>query len=1028
MATLATPKEAFAHLRPACVGLTRTPTVESVGRLEARLRAVGGAALQELQEYVLFPLRFTLKTPGPKREGLVRRTVECLTSVLSATRVREPALLTELLAELCLCLAPRAPRRPAAASEELQLAVAAALGALVRSAEGRAALALVRPPARPHLGFAVWLLLGLAEREGPGAVRAAALDALPALLLQGDCPGHPRGPAEREEAAAASAAFLPGVASALARIVAGDPRQGHAVVVGALRAFSRTVAAAMADGRAEGPPPGAAERLAVLAERIAAAAAPHPHWRVRAELADLAGRLLGACRRSLEAAAGPLLGALAALAADEHPDVRARGLAALPAEAAPTDGLWTGLHGLAAALPRLLGSGDDRRERAALLRLVGYLRLLGPGLPAFLRSGPHLRRLASALVQAVDPAPAGPAGVEEEGEGGAGGGGRGAAGAAPLLLLACRLVGRGGDLYLLADHFTDLYVRTPALRTQAAAVLNQLVAGAAGLGLDPPDRAAGGAAPEELRDVAASVLEEYTARDRWWPDAAGGGARAAAAAVRQLRVQLEGVGLLAEALGPGFRPLLPRALYPLLEKAGDRAGPVRRAAGAALEAVGRACGYASARELVGRNADYLADGVALGLRRGVGGAGVLAALLGTAGPEALPLLDEVAAAALRGLERSPLDRAALDALDALDALLRALGRAGGRGPGGRARRGVTEAGEGEDGGGRRAGTTPPPPVATGCPFSVVARWFPEEEEAEPGAGAGPPAPPTPTAEEIERFVLDYLREKDVAEGLVPDSPGEGEEAPPPAEGERGDGRRDGETPLPPQIRIAEDVMERCVHLLSDPDLPVRLKVLDVLRNCVVVLRCHDRLLLPLVHRAWPPLVRRLTDDDPLAVLGAFEALRTLGRHCGDFLRNRFSKDVLPKLTDSLVARAPVSGRAGPVYPRTLAFKIQLALLLGLGPLCVKLDLDERDLNRVAASCLTYLSARQPVKLQEAAKSVFRQLMRADPDATWLVLNDVHCPADYRPPDPRLRPVALRGRGLPRDACAANVAQLLGELR
>uniref|UniRef100_A0A6I8PGY4 TELO2 interacting protein 1 n=1 Tax=Ornithorhynchus anatinus TaxID=9258 RepID=A0A6I8PGY4_ORNAN len=974
MATLATPKEAFAHLRPACVGLTRTPTVESVGRLEARLRAVGGAALQELQEYVLFPLRFTLKTPGPKREGLVRRTVECLTSVLSATRVREPALLTELLAELCLCLAPRAPRRPAAASEELQLAVAAALGALVRSAEGRAALALVRPPARPHLGFAVWLLLGLAEREGPGAVRAAALDALPALLLQGDCPGHPRGPAEREEAAAASAAFLPGVASALARIVAGDPRQGHAVVVGALRAFSRTVAAAMADGRAEGPPPGAAERLAVLAERIAAAAAPHPHWRVRAELADLAGRLLGACRRSLEAAAGPLLGALAALAADEHPDVRARGLAALPAEAAPTDGLWTGLHGLAAALPRLLGSGDDRRERAALLRLVGYLRLLGPGLPAFLRSGPHLRRLASALVQAVDPAPAGPAGVEEEGEGGAGGGGRGAAGAAPLLLLACRLVGRGGDLYLLADHFTDLYVRTPALRTQAAAVLNQLVAGAAGLGLDPPDRAAGGAAPEELRDVAASVLEEYTARDRWWPDAAGGGARAAAAAVRQLRVQLEGVGLLAEALGPGFRPLLPRALYPLLEKAGDRAGPVRRAAGAALEAVGRACGYASARELVGRNADYLADGVALGLRRGVGGAGVLAALLGTAGPEALPLLDEVAAAALRGLERSPLDRAALDALDALDALLRAL------------------------------------------------------EEAEPGAGAGPPAPPTPTAEEIERFVLDYLREKDVAEGLVPDSPGEGEEAPPPAEGERGDGRRDGETPLPPQIRIAEDVMERCVHLLSDPDLPVRLKVLDVLRNCVVVLRCHDRLLLPLVHRAWPPLVRRLTDDDPLAVLGAFEALRTLGRHCGDFLRNRFSKDVLPKLTDSLVARAPVSGRAGPVYPRTLAFKIQLALLLGLGPLCVKLDLDERDLNRVAASCLTYLSARQPVKLQEAAKSVFRQLMRADPDATWLVLNDVHCPADYRPPDPRLRPVALRGRGLPRDACAANVAQLLGELR
>ncbi|XP_038606001.1 TELO2-interacting protein 1 homolog [Tachyglossus aculeatus] len=990
MATFATPKEAFAHLRPACVGLTRAPTAESVGRLEERLRAVDDAALQQLQEYVLFPLRFALKTPGPKREGLVLRTVACLTSVLSATCVRRPALLPELLSELCLCLAPGDPRRPApAASEELQLAVMAALRALVHAAYGDVVVALVRPPARPHLGFAVSLLLGLAERaEGSGAVRAAALDALLTLLLLCDCPGHPWGPAERAEAAEAAAAFLPGVASALARIVGGDPRQGHRVVVRALRAFSRMAGAAMDDGRAEGPPPGAAERLAVLAERIADAAVPHPHWRVRAELADLAGHLLGGCRRSLAAAAGPLLGALAALAGDENPAVRARGLAALPAEAAPTDGLRTGLHGLAAALPRLLGSGDDRRTRAALLRLLGYLRLLGPGLPAFLRCGPHLRRLASTLLQALEPDPAvPPGGLEERGGGAWGSPARGfrlldPAGAAPLLLEACRLLGRRGDLYLLADHFTDLYVRTPALRTQAAAVLNQLVAGAAGLGLDPADRAAGGASPVELRDVAASVLEEYTGRANWWLDTADGGARAVAANVRQLCVQLEGVGVLAEALGAGFRPLLPRALYPLLEKAGDRAGPVRRAAGGALEAVGRACGYASARDLVGRNADYLADGVALGLRRGVGGAGVLGAVLDAAGPAVLPLLDEVTAAALRGLDRAPpgLDRAALDALDALDATLRAL-----------------------------------------------AQWFPEEEEAQPAAGSGPPGPETPTAEEIERFVLDYLREKDVAEGNVPDSPREEEEAVLPTEGETRDNLQDEETPLPLQIRIAKDVMERCVHLLSDPDLPVRLKVLGVLRNCVVVLRSHDRLLLPLVHRAWPPLLRRLNDDDPLAVLGAFQVLRTLGEHSGDFLRRRFSQDVLPQLTASLATQAPVSARGGPVYPRTQAFKIQLATLLSLGPLCEKLDLDERDLNKVAAACLTYLSAKQPAKLQEAAKSVFRHLRRADPDAAWLVLNDVHCPAGYPPPHPSLRPVLLRGQGLPRDVYTANVAQLLGEM-
>ena len=69
-----------------------------------------------------------------------------------------------------------------------------------------------------------------------------------------------------------------------------------------------------------------------------------------------------------------------------------------------------------------------------------------------------------------------------------------------------------------------------------------------------------------------------------------------------------------------------------------------------------------------------------------------------------------------------------------------------------------------------------------------------------------------------------------------------------------------------------------------------------------------------------------------------QVLRTLGGKCGDFLRSRFCKDVLPKLAGSLVSQAPVSARAGPVYSHTLAFKLQLAVLQGLGPLCERLDL------------------------------------------------------------------------------------------
>lgn len=43
--------------------------------------------------------------------------------------------------------------------------------------------------------------------------------------------------------------------------------------------------------------------------------------------------------------------------------------------------------------------------------------------------------------------------------------------------------------------------------------------------------------------------------------------------------------------------------------------------------------------------------------------------------------------------------------------------------------------------------------------------------------------------------------------------------------------------------------------------------------CVVVLQSHKNQLLPLAHRAWPSLVHRLTNDDPLVVLRAFKVGR-----------------------------------------------------------------------------------------------------------------------------------------------------------
>ncbi|KAM5245889.1 TELO2-interacting protein 1 homolog [Ctenodactylus gundi] len=283
-----------------------------------------------------------------------------------------------------------------------------------------------------------------------------------------------------------------------------------------------------------------------------------------------------------------------------------------------------------------------------------------------------------------------------------------------------------------------------------------------------------------------------------------------------------------------------------------------------------------------------------------------------------------------------------------------------------------------------------------------------------------------TAEDIEQFVLNYLKEKDMAQGNVLDFDNEEELSVPP-EVDENDTCPDVEPPLPVHIQIAKDVMERCIHLLSDKNLKIRLKILDVLGLCIVVLQSHKNQLLPLAHRAWPSLVHRLTNDDPLAVLRAFKVLRTLGGTCGDFLRSRFCRDVLPKLAGSLVNQAPISARAGPVYSHTLAFKLQLAVLQGLGPLCERLDLGEGDLNKVADACLIYLSTKQPVKLQEAARSVFLHLMKVDPDSTWFLLNELYCPLQFTPPHPTLQPVQLQGTTGQQNPYQANVLRLLQEL-
>ncbi|CAI5692342.1 unnamed protein product [Oreochromis niloticus] len=124
---------------------------------------------------------------------------------------------------------------------------------------------------------------------------------------------------------------------------------------------------------------------------------------------------------------------------------------------------------------------------------------------------------------------------------------------------------------------------------------------------------------------------------------------------------------------------------------------------------------------------------------------------------------------------------------------------------------------------------------------------------------------------ICQFLLNYRKQKELAEGTgIEDDDTEDREVPPTGCEDVADiGSPDVKAELPSHLSITKDVMERCIHLLSDPSLRLRLKVLDVLELCVQVLSERENELLPMAHRCWPALLQRLTADDPLAVLRAF---------------------------------------------------------------------------------------------------------------------------------------------------------------
>ncbi|XP_071840476.1 TELO2-interacting protein 1 homolog isoform X2 [Apostichopus japonicus] len=1017
----------FQKLKPVCVDLVRSASLDTLSSLSSILNGADRESLQPLQQYVLLPLRIILKGEPQRPSDIIELAVDVIASVFKHTEVTSWEVFSDFFVILSLLISSGPDKaRAEPSSEELKHSATKCLTSLLQASNEEVLLRLYSLQFLPPLGHAVSILLSVVEQEQLRTLRVDAMVCLSCLMCDSDA-----SPRLVETARSKFCSFLPGISMSLCRVIQGDPKQGQNLTKVAIATWVQAVTWIMSDAippeKQEGsgsevkaPPTtkdpsslvvnrtadwleNTAKKLCILIGQICKQKT-NSSWQVRLGLVHFATKLLVTCKRNLSGSNGVLLSLLVGLLADDWPDVAKASLEGLKEfkdrHMASDDNklvevLEENIYATMTALPRQMRSFDDDQKLATLNLVQGYLSLLGPKMNQMLRSSSHLQRFSMGLLQVLEFEVKETVLMED---------------ASPIhqdlemnmtpsgnlfknfknfsnekILSAihkiCNLLGYYGDIMLLVDHFLDIYRHSDLHCKQACLVLNHILRGA--LIVQPTELLEQQESPdrETLETAVEMIIDEYLSEANWsLPTSVNGSGlktsdklvlpqKDVTSVMTLQRIQnntlltclmLDGISTCALVLGPAFDQFLIRCLYPLLEKLAADKTVIRQTAFQTLHNTATSCGYSSIADLLSNNADYMVDEISHRLRHLVWNhhaPHVLRVTVEQCDAKMLPLLEDTIEEILWSLD----NHYSLD-ISSFVALLQTVA-------------------------------------------SAILKWFPPEISetncSDQGNSAGAPSvliaesnneaerSKVTSMDDIQEFFLDHLRNKRLAEGHMEE---EEEDMTQDEDGiqdnEEADFTPDKERDLPLHVKIIIKILERCKHHMATSDPRIRLKVLSTVQICVQALAKDTDQLLPAVHKVWPSLVPRFQDEEPLVVCTACDTLTTLSHSCGDFLRQRVAKDVLPRLISVLESSATTSRKAGPAYVHTAAHKLQLAALKLIGPLCQQLDIGENDLHHLSYVCLEYLSARQPVSLQEASRRTFSCFLELDADSLWLLLSEV----------------------------------------
>ena len=335
---------------------------------------------------------------------------------------------------------------------------------------------------------------------------------------------------------------------------------------------------------------------------------------------------------------------------------------------------------------------------------------------------------------------------------------------------------------------------------------------------------------------------------------------------------LQGVAMRAKHAGLEFRYELVDALYPVLHTLATPSAQLRQDSIAALNTFSSACGYASVKDLIVENVDYLTNSVALKLNAfdvSPQAPQVLLMMVRLAGSSLLPYLDDTIESIFVALENYhgyPL------LVELLFQVLSVVAEEGARTPH------LMIAADDNN------------PVE-----DVIDKWNPSSigslsellrkkagqaigrRKAENGTLEAHPRVPWKEINNIE----EYKEDTTASENENEDAQMEDAQLLP---------------PVPKTYNLLLKIADLTQHFLPSSSPSLRSRLLNLIKITVPAIAKHENSFLPLINTLWPEIVSRLDDEEQYIVASALDVIAVLCQYAGDFLRTRVTQ-VWPRLKE-----------------------------------------------------------------------------------------------------------------------------------